>query len=361
MANILRFIGFLAILISVLLGFQYYILHRLSAIFQFTCPAKVSSLVFILIPLNFIAISIVSRTSWNIAVQIWYDVSAIVIGSILIFFTALLCYHGIQKIVPIPLTISQAVVSIGLVSLLGYSLFTAQHLTVKTVEIPTAKVKRKITIVQISDLHLGIVHGKKFLDHVVARVKALHPELVLITGDLFDGIGDVNADTLQALNTLAVPTFFIVGNHDMFVGLENALAVLSQTRVTVLRNEKTVWHDTLQLVGLDYFGMRPQNDQINKILQTLALDNRYFTILLEHVPFDFQNTDHSQIDLQLAGHTHAGQIFPWSFFVKYFYPSIRGLMWLHDHYLYVSSGTGTWGPPMRLGTWSEITVIRVSP
>ena len=348
-------------LIGVLCGFQYYILHRLSAIFQFTYSAKAAALVFILIPLDFIAVTMISRNAWNLAVQSWYAVSAVAIGSIVIGFAALLGYHALQQIIPIPALLSKAVTSIGLVSLIGYSLFNAHDLRIKTVEIPTIKVKRQITIVQITDLHLGILHGQKFLARVVAKVKALQPDIVLITGDLFDGIGDVNADTLQALNTLTAPTFFIVGNHDLFNGLDKALAILGQTRVTVLRDEKTVWQDTVQLVGLDYFGMRPPAARIDNILRTLAPDPRYFNILLEHVPFDLQNTAHYQFDLQLAGHTHAGQIFPWSLLVNMFYPATRGLTWLHDHYLYVSSGTGTWGPPMRLGTTSEITMIRIIP
>ncbi len=355
----MRFLVFFSILFSVSFGIQYYIVRRLSAIFGFSYTYKIF-IVFLLITANFIAVTFLSRRIWNVGVQLWYLVTVLYFGSIWILFAFLLAYALLQLVFPIPQKLSQSIVISGSIILIAYSLFNARQVKIKRVAIASQKLSESISIVQLSDFHLGAVHGKNFVERAIAKTNELEPDIVVITGDLFDGTGEISEETLQEFHNLNAPAFFVPGNHDRFLPVEYVNRLLRKTPFRVLENKKFIYNDSLQIIGLDYLGQRPQGE-VKPILENLALNNHYFSLMLSHIPIDFPHTDGHSIDLLLAGHTHSGQISPFYFVTKYFYPHIRGLYASHNRYLYVSSGTGTWGPPMRLGTDSEITLIRLSP
>lgn len=359
MNNILRFVIFLTILTGTFSGFQYYIVRRLSRIFQFTYTYKIW-LFFLLTVLNFIAVTMLSRRIWNIGIQGWYLLSVVYIGSVLILFSLLLFHQLIHRLLPLSIKQTQYLLMTSFILLFLSSFFCAFRFTVRTIEIPTEKNIKPITIVQLTDLHLGMIHGQRFVKRVVSAINTVQPDIVVITGDFFDRIGKDTEETMQEFNNLSVPAFFILGNHDRYADGENVLNVLKRTPIQVLRNETVVYKNELHIIGLDYIGMRP-GGEISSILQNIALDNRYFTLLLNHIPIDFPDFEDYPIDLVLAGHTHGGQIFPFHLAVKAFYPRAFGLYKSANRYIYVSPGTGTWGPPMRFGTRSEITVIRIVP
>ena len=191
-----------------------------------------------------------------------------------------------------------------------------------------------------------------------AQTNALKPDLVALTGDVAD-IG-ATPEMLAGFAQLRAPAFFVWGNHDQFFSRERVAQIFRSTPITILRNEIVRVRDDLQIIGLDYLERHPQNDP-KPILANLTLTDDLFTLLLSHAPIDFSRMDSQPIDLQLAGHTHAGQIFPFNLLVKRLYPRFQGLYTLGNRAIYVSSGTATWGPPMRLGTRNEITVIRLAP
>jgi len=359
---LLKFFGiFLSILFSVSFGIHYYVVRRLSSIFGFHYTWKVF-IIFFLITANFLAVILLARSTWNIGMQIWWIGTVGYIGTLWILFSVLLLYSVVQLlaqfIAPIPPRISQYVVVGITLALVLYSLFNARQMTMKTVDIFSEKLHKKITIVQLSDLHLGAVNGKRFVDRVVAQTNALQPDLVVITGDLVDT--GTSAETLQGFKNLNAPAFFVWGNHDQFLNAERVEQIFHTTPITILRNKTVIYNDALQIIGLDYLEHQPQND-VKPILTSLSPDEGYFTLLLSHAPIDFPQMDGYPIDLQLAGHTHAGQIFPWNFVVKWRYAQTQGLYTSENRSIYVTSGTGTWGPPMRLGTNNEITLIRLSP
>jgi predicted MPP superfamily phosphohydrolase len=359
----MRFLIFFSILFSVSFSVQYYVIRRLSSIFDFHYSWKVF-IVFFLLTANFVAVTMLSHRIWNIVVQLWYLVTVLYVGTIWILCFLLLCYSLVQRIaqwvVPIPQHVSQYIVIISASLLVLYSVFNARQLRIKTLEFSSKKLHETITIVQLSDLHLGAVHGKRFVERIVSKTNALQPDIVALTGDLLDGTGKISEATLRELHKFSAPVLFIAGNHDRFLPKEHVAALLRKTPFKVLQNEKYRYNDSLQIIGLDYLNRRPQGE-VTPILDALSLNDHAFNLLLSHIPIDFPHTDGHAIDLLLSGHTHAGQIFPFYFVVKYFYPQIRGLYTSNDRHLYVSSGTGTWGPPLRLGTHSEITLIRLSP
>lgn len=355
----MRFVIFFSIFTSISFGIQYYVLRRLSSIFEFQYSYK-SLFLLLLVVANFVAATMLSHRIWNIGVQLWYLLSVLYVGSVWILFSFLLVYSLVQLVFPIPQKVSQYMVIMAALTLIFYSVFNARQLDINKIEIVSDKIAEEVKIVHVSDFHLGAIHGKNFVERIVTETNALQPDVVIHTGDLFDGTGKISEETLREFDRLTAPVFFIKGNHDKFLAAEHVDNMLRKTSFHVLHNEKLIYNDSLQIIGLDYLGRRPQ-DGMKPVLQTLAPDNGYFTILLSHVPMDFPHTDGHPIDLLLAGHTHSGQIFPFYFVVKYFYPRIRGLYTVDNRHIYVSSGTGTWGPPMRLGTASEIALIRLSP
>ena len=355
----MRFVIFLTMLFSVSISMQYYVIRRLSVIFDFHYASKIF-IVFFAVTVNFIVVTMLSRRIWNLGVQIWYLGTALYIGAIWISFSLLLVFSLIQFIVPIPPKLSQCFVVGMTVLLIAYSVFNARQIVIKKIELASDKITENMTIAQLSDLHLGAVHGKHFVENVVLKTNGLQPDIVVITGDLFDGTGRISEQTLQEFKKLTAPAFFIPGNHDRFLDEDDLHDLLQKTSLHVLQDEKFLYNHSLQIVGLDYRGHQPKSELL-PVLDRLALDKHYYTVLLSHVPIDFPYTNGHPVDLQLSGHTHSGQIFPFYFIVKYFYPKIRGLYSADNQNLYVSSGTGTWGPPMRLGTSSEIALILLSP
>ena len=349
---------FFVTLLSGFIGLQYYVARRLCRIFQIRYTYKIT-LLLVLLCANAFAVNALSRQFWNLGIQLWYLGTMVYGGAVWMLFWLLLAYHPMQWWFQIPPKISRYVVGFGGGLLILYGVFQWHHLTLKTVVLASPKIQREVKIVQISDLHLGAINGKGLIDRVVARIKELQPDLVVITGDLFDSTEHDIDSTLNGFNDLTMPAYFVFGNHDQYAGKARVREALSHTPVQILQNAVTLV-DGVQLAGIDNLDHQPDSAVLAN-LQRLPLQDGYFTVLLAHVPSIFRLLDGSPIDLTLAGHTHAGQLFPIFVIFKRAYPYLRGLFQSGAHYLYVSSGTSTWGPPMRLGTWSEITLIRLIP
>jgi predicted MPP superfamily phosphohydrolase len=217
------------------------------------------------------------------------------------------------------------------------------------------------TIVQLSDVHLGRIYRADFLAKIVARVNALHPDMVAITGDLFDGMDGELSDLTGPLSNLHAPygVYFITGNHETYLGVDKALAVMKNTGVTVL-NDEVRDLDGLQLAGISY-PKRGVAKVPGRILKSLA---GYVpgkpTVLLYHAPVGINEARDAGVSLQLSGHTHKGQLFPFNFITGYLYKGYDyGLHSLGDYTIYTTDGTGTWGPPMRTGNTPEIAAIKL--
>lgn len=212
---------------------------------------------------------------------------------------------------------------------------------------------KPIRIVQISDVHVGS-RTPAFLRKVVIQVNQHNPDLVVITGDLLDS-STVSTEDLNALGQLNCPAYMCIGNHERYVDLDKALNSIAAHSVTILRDE-SVTINSVQLIGIDD---RDQPDALPSILDSIELNPTAFSILLYHRPDGWQAALDKNIDLTLAGHTHAGQMFPFGFLVKRRYPNMAGLFTEQGKSLFVSTGTGTWGPIFRLGTQCEMTVINL--
>jgi hypothetical protein len=222
-----------------------------------------------------------------------------------------------------------------------------------------------LRIVQVSDLHIGDVLGRAFLEETVRRCNALRPDLVAVTGDLVDGPVRQLLPTIGALGRLQsrFGSYFVTGNHEFYSGDVQWCDALTRMGVTVLRNRTVTLADgpaRLDLVGVDDYGERDRQRgwDLDGALQGRTPDHP--AVLLAHEPRGVEEGMDQGIGLQLSGHTHGGQLFPMTEVVSALWKYSAGRYRVGEGTLYVHRGTGFWGPPMRIGSPPEIAVITLT-
>lgn len=226
---------------------------------------------------------------------------------------------------------------------------------VKIKNLPAQWVGKKI--VQISDVHLGHVYREEFITKAVKKINNIDPEVVLITGDLFDGT-DGNLDSFLApLNEIAAPMFFVMGNHETYLGLDIVDNAIAKTKIQTLRDTSQNING-LQFIGIDY-PLRGNDRDISKIIPAISTwSSEVPSVLLIHEPLQVAAAKKLGISLQLSGHTHHGQLFPFSLITSLIFGKYaQGLNVENDFSIYTSSGLGGWGPAMRTENRSEIVEI----
>ncbi len=248
-----------------------------------------------------------------------------------------------------------------------YGYFEALHIRTERVTVKTSKIPEKIgrfRVVQISDIHLGLIVGKYRLKRILRQVKDARPDILVSTGDLVDG----QMDDLEALTDMLqnIPTqygkFAITGNHEFYAGLDRALAFTEKAGFIILRGEGITVSNLLNVVGVDdparkrYVQGPPASEKA--LLEKMPKEK--FTLFLKHQPV-ISSESLGMFDLQLSGHTHKGQIFPFNLVTKLYYRMHTGLSKVNGNaLLYVSRGSGTWGPPVRFLSPPEVTIIDIT-
>ena len=226
---------------------------------------------------------------------------------------------------------------------------------------------KPIRLVHVTDLHLSLTVGKRHLKKVIALIEKAEPDIIVFTGDLVDLSYENSKDLAGLLAGLEAPMGKLasLGNHEFHSGLAGSLAFYEAAGLVVLRGESVVVGDRLRVAGVDYArrmrNTQDRNTDENAALSAMPLaassSHRPITILLKHQP-EVQETSLGRFDLQLSGHSHGGQIFPFQFVIRRRFPLGPGLHQLgQGSALYVSRGAGTWGPPMRLFAPPEVTLI----
>ncbi len=241
---------------------------------------------------------------------------------------------------------------------------------VREVNVKLARLPRSCdgtSIVQLTDLHIGATLGRAFVEDIVRRTNALNPDIIAITGDLVDGSVHSLWPAVQPLADLRAKhgVYFVTGNHEYFSGADDWIAALGRLGIRVLANERVSigqGADGFDLAGVhDYSAGRIEPAHRSDPEAALAgRDPSREVILLAHQPKSVVEAARLGVGLQLSGHTHGGQLWPFTLFVQLAQPYVLGLHRHGDTQIYVSPGTGYWGPPMRLGTRAEITYIRLS-
>lgn len=225
------------------------------------------------------------------------------------------------------------------------------------------------SIAQISDVHVGPTIKRPYLNAIVNRVNALGADAIAVTGDLVDGsVGRLGMHT-QPLARLSAPdgAFFVTGNHEYYSGAEEWIVELRRLGLTVLLNQHVVRERggaALMIAGVADYSAHHFNPAHRSDPQQAAAGaprGLAVKILLAHQPRSATAAAEAGFDLQLSGHTHGGQFFPWNLFVPLQQPFVAGLHRVRQLWVYTSRGTGYWGPPKRFGAPSEITLVRLVP
>lgn len=243
----------------------------------------------------------------------------------------------------------------------GYGALEAWDIRVERVRLETSKLPDdipRLTIAQISDVHLGLIVRSARLKRIMDAVRAANPDLLVSTGDLVDGQLD-HLDELAEDFRQTQPRFgkyAVTGNHEFYAGLNEALGFTKNAGFTILRDQVAGGDLPISVVGVDY-RVRGAPDGEAELLK--SVQGSRFILVLKHVPMVLEETL-GLFDLQLSGHTHRGQIFPFRYITRLVFPMQDGFYSLtRGSHLYTSRGSGTWGPPIRLGSPPEVTIIEL--
>jgi predicted MPP superfamily phosphohydrolase len=249
---------------------------------------------------------------------------------------------------------------------LGGAINVARGFSVRRVRVPIARLPQAASgysIVQITDVHVGPTIGRGFIEHVVREANALVPDLIAITGDLVDGSVEELRDLVEPLRALRARdgVFFVTGNHEYYSGADAWIAHLRTLGITVLRNERVAIGQAFDLAGVDdasaHRMLSGHGQDVAKALE--GRDPARAVVLLAHQPKALKDAVRAGVDLQLSGHVHGGQMIPFNWIARLDQPFVQGLHRVDDTWLYVSTGTGYWGPPMRVGPRAELTRIEL--
>jgi uncharacterized protein len=253
----------------------------------------------------------------------------------------------------------------GSILLAFYGYKEAGDIRLETLRIQTDKIPKetgRVTIAHISDVHLGLIVGEEQLNKIVELVKKANPDILVSTGDLVDG--DIN--TLNGLVDILKNVeprygkYAVMGNHEFYAGIDISLDFIKKSGFTILRGEGLTAHGLINIAGVDDpAGKFFQYKEVPEKVFLSSLPRHLFTVLLKHRPVVDKDAP-GLFDLQLSGHTHKGQIYPFRYLTRLAFPLYTGYHELPgNRHLYVSRGSGTWGPPIRFLTPPEVTVIEL--
>jgi predicted MPP superfamily phosphohydrolase len=363
-----RIVGFVVILQSILFLAHWFVYQTWTVFRTGANPPGITKLqaTLFLLAITFVAASLLDHRHSNALVRLFYRMAATWLGVFnFLFVAACLCwvvYLGCRLFglhLGRPVIVDTAFGWAILASM--YGVVNAHWVRVKKIRVKLPNLPaswRGRVAALVSDVHLGPVNGFGFMQRIVAMLGRLRPDVVFITGDLYDG-GKVDlAELVAPWKEFPVKfgTYFVTGNHEEFSDRKKYLEAVHRSGIRVLSNEKVIL-DGLQIVGVHY-GDSANPDRFRTILKHADLDRNRASILLSHVPHQLSIAQKAGISLQLSGHTHGGQIFPFTWFTtRVFGEYTYGLKRFGHLLVYTSSGAGTWGPPMRVGTRPEIVLI----
>jgi hypothetical protein len=323
-----------------------------------------------LLAFSFMAAALLGFSYSNPPVRVVYKIAAVWLGFLNFFFLAAcaswlawfaLQFYGQSQNAaryrpPIATTFFALALAAGVYGLLNAQWIRIRRIRVELPCLPAAW--RGRTALVVSDLHLGHVNGPGFSRRIARLAARLRPDIVFLPGDFFDG-SKADADRLAApFRELSPPfgIYFSSGNHEGFGSEAHYAEVLVRAGIRVLANER-VTVDGLHILGVDY-GDSTYPMRLRAFLQSLGPASGQATILLHHVPNRLPIVEQAGVSFQLSGHTHGGQLFPFNWFTRLVFGKYTyGLQRFGALQVYTSSGAGTWGPPMRVGTHPEIVLL----
>jgi predicted MPP superfamily phosphohydrolase len=360
-----RLIGFIAVIqfVLCLTHFLIYETWTFSPAGSDTVGSFWIKAIFGFLSVSFVAASVLAFRYTNAAVRAFYRAAAVWLGLLTFLFAAALSFwiiFGVARVAGLDLNFHRTVellfgaaVVAGLYGVFNASWTRVTRTTVRLGNLPAAWRGRRAAL--ISDVHLGHVRNGRFLRRLVAKILKEEPDAIFIAGDLYDGTAIDAQRAAEPLKELVAPhgVYFVAGNHELFGDESKYLRAIAAAGVRVLSNEK-VEVDGLQIIGVPYRKAR----QIASVLHGIHFDRDRASILLTHAPDYPEIAEAAGVSLQLSGHTHLGQFIPWSWIARRVYGQfVYGLSRIGKMQVFTSSGAGTWGPPLRLGSNPEIVML----
>jgi len=350
---------------------HYYVIYQITDLFATVNEKYLAAILmfflFVIYPLS----SVLHKFFENKFVDVLYTIGSIWLGTIIIATFVFLCSDFTLFVIEnLGIYIRHSIVGTFdvflIVAAVIYALKNSRKIYVRKVTLSLPNLPRKLwgfKIIHISDVHVGIVYDEEFLEKIVMKANKLEPDLVAITGDLFDGTGKLTKTLVEPIKYFNAPygVFYVTGNHENYTGeVEKIKEYLKYLNVNVLERE-VVDLDGLQIAGID----APKNELLpnKKAFEELGrkVDRRKSLVLLYHFPNSTKLARNIGVNLQLSGHTHSGQLFPYTIISRIMYPHNFGVYYIKGMFLNVSSGVGTWGPRMRLLSRNEIVQITLFP
>jgi uncharacterized protein len=320
-----------------------------------------------LLSVSFVTASLLAMRYTNPVLRAFYRAAAVWLGLLTFLFVAVLgawLILGIASFAGVRLNFHElvqwlfgAAIVLGIAGVVNASWTRITRTTVRLANLPATWRGRKAAL--ISDVHLGHVRNGNFLRRMVTKILDEGPDAIFIAGDLYDGTAIDAARAAEPLSKLTAPhgVYFVAGNHEQFGDDRKYLQAVKAAGVRVLDNEK-VEADGLQIVGVPY-NHATRGEHLASALKSVHLDRERASVLLVHAPDHPEVAEAAGVSLQLSGHTHLGQFVPWSWFARKIYRQfVYGLSRIGKMQVFTSSGAGTWGPPLRLGSNPEIVVLQ---
>ena len=363
-----RIAGFIAVFQSFLflIHFLLYKTWTFSSAGSDNSGSLWTKLVFGFLSASFVGASLLAFRYTNTAVRVFYRAAAVWTGWLTFLFPAAVSswiIFGVARLAGVNVNFHRivellfgAAFAIGFYAVFNASWTRITRTTVQLANLPAAWRGRKAAL--ISDVHLGHVRNGSFLRRMVAKILKEEPDAIFIAGDLYDGTAIDAGRAAEPLNELTAPqgVYFVAGNHEQFGDDGKYLRAVAAAGVRVLSNEK-VEVDGLQIIGVPYRNAT-QHGQLASVLDGVHLDRDRASILLTHAPDHPEIAEAAGVSLQLSGHTHLGQFIPWSWMARRVYRQfVYGLSRIGKMQVFTSSGAGTWGPPLRLGSNPEIVML----
>src|ERR1700736_5022038 len=364
-----RLIGFIAMIQSVLCltHLLLYETWTFSPIGNDTAGASWIKLVLGFLSVSFIAASLLAFRYTNAALRAFYRAAAVWVGLLTFLFVGAVSswiIFGVTRLAGVDVNFHRtaellfgAAAATGLYGVFNASWTRITRTTVRLANLPAAGGGGKAAL--ISDLHLGHGRNGSFLRRMVAKILKEEPDAIFIAGDLYDGTAIDARRAAEPLSELVAPhgVYFVAGNHEQFGDDSKYLHAIAAAGVRVLSNEK-VEVDGLQIIGVPYRNA-VQDGQFASALDAIRLDRDRASILLTHAPDHPEIAAAAGVSLQLSGHTHLGQFLPWSWMARRIYRQfVYGLSRIGKIQVFTSSGAGTCGPPLRLGSNPEIVMLQ---
>jgi uncharacterized protein len=363
-----RIAGFVAVVQSILLLGHWFVYETWTHLWGTPIGSRLNTLRFAvaILSISFVPATLLAHRYFNGPVKLFYRLASLWLGIFnFLFLAACLSWIAYPIVHLTGLPISDRVVAgtffcLAILASL-YGIMNAADIRVRRVSVKLpglpASWKGRVAAL-VTDTHLGHIKGYRFLTRLVGILRQLKADVVFISGDMFDGT-NVDARRLVSPWKQLKPKFgsyFVTGNHEEFSDPGKYLEAIEGSGIRVLRNEK-VNLDGLQVVGVPYHNTG-NAERFQSILEKADLDRNSASVLLAHVPQGLPIVEKQGISLQLSGHTHGGQMFPFTWFTwRIFGDYTYGLKKFGELFVYTSSGAGTWGPPMRVCTQPEIVLI----